>query len=145
MDESLLSYQHYIDFIDSYSNASNAANGSQVDANANVENKNITTLETEIYKREAIKSNRLAMYQRLKELFGESIAEQYINDLEEHRIYRHDETAIVGKPYCASITLYPFLLNGLKQLGGTSAPPKNLSSFLGGFINLVFAVACQFA
>ena len=49
------------------------------------------------------------------------------------------ETAVVGKPYCASVTLYPFLFKGNTSIGGTSEAPKNLSSFNGSFINLVFA------
>lgn len=48
-------------------------------------------------------------------------------------------------PYCVSITLYPFLLDGLGSVGGPSSAPKNLNSFVGNFINLVFAVAAQFA
>ena len=137
--------QPYLNFIQKYSQAANAATGSEVDANANVEKKSIATMESEIFKKEAIAINRLAMQQRISELYGEELAAQYIDDLESHRIYRHDETAIIGKPYCASITMYPFLLNGLRDLGGTSAAPKNLSSFCGSFINLVFAAAAQLA
>jgi len=137
--------QPYLNFISSYSKAVNAASGSEVDANANVEKKSIATMESEIFKKEAIAINRLAMQQRIAELYGEDLAKQYIEDLETHRIYRHDETALCGKPYCASITMYPFLLKGLKDLGGTSAAPKNLSSFCGAFINLVFAAAAQLA
>lgn len=40
--------------------------------------------------------------------------------------------------------MYPFLLNGIKDLGGLSAKPKNLDSFCGMFINMVFAIASQF-
>lgn len=137
--------QKYLDFIEEYSNASNAASGSKVDANANVEKKTIATLEGEAYKREAIKINRLAMQQRITELYNRELADQYIKDLETHKIYRHDETAIVGKPYCASITMYPFLLHGLKGLGGSSTAPHNLKSFNGSFVNLVYAVAAQLA
>ena len=38
-------YRSYVDFINSYRVASNAASGSQVDSNANVENKNVTEYE----------------------------------------------------------------------------------------------------
>lgn len=44
---------------------------------------------------------------------------------------------------CASITLYPFLFDGMKKIGGTTSAPKHLKSFIGGFINLVFAVSAQ--
>ena len=46
---------------------------------------------------------------------------------------------------CASISLYPFLLDGLKKLGGSSGAPKHADSFIGGIINLLFMVAAQFA
>lgn len=85
--------QHYLDFIERYQNASNAATGSEVDSNANVEKKSIATLEGETYKREAIAINRLAMQQRISKLYSDTMAHQYIEDLETHRIYRHDETA----------------------------------------------------
>nr|DAR98137.1 MAG TPA: anaerobic ribonucleoside triphosphate reductase [Caudoviricetes sp.] len=84
------------------------------------------------------------MYRKLSELYGADLAEEYLRQLEEHEIYRHDETAVVGKPYCASVTLYPFLLHGNTSIGGTSDAPKNLASFTGAFINLVFALASQF-
>ena len=115
-----------------------------MDANANVTSKNIATLETELYKRDAIAINRLAMYQKLQEMYGTDVAEEYLRQLEEHEIYRHDETAVVGKPYCASVTLYPFLFHGNTTIGGTSDAPKNLAAFNGAFINLVFALASQF-
>ena len=84
------------------------------------------------------------MYRKLSELYGVDLAEEYLRQLEEHEIYRHDETAVVGKPYCASVTLYPFLLHGNTSIGDTSDVPKNLAAFTGTFVNLVFALASQF-
>ena len=109
-----------------------------------MERKNIATLETELFKEDAVALNRLAMYRKLSELYGVDLAEEYLRQLEEREIYRHDETAVIGKPYCASVTLYPFLLHGNTSIGGTSDAPKNLASFTGAFINLVFALASQF-
>lgn len=109
-----------------------------------MERKNIATLETELFKEDAVALNRLAMYRKLSELYGVDLAEEYLRQLEKHEIYRHDETAVVGKPYCASVTLYPFLLHGNTSIGGTSDAPKNLASFTGAFVNLVFALASQF-
>lgn len=135
-----------VNFMKKYSKAVNAASGSEVDANANVANKNIATMAPEIHKKENIYANRLAMHDKITEMYGVELAEEYVRQLEAHEIYRHDESGMpVGTPYCCSITLYPFLLHGLKPLGGTSEAPKNLDSFCGGFINLVFAVAAQFA
>ena len=46
---------------------------------------------------------------------------------------------------CVSATMYPFLTNGIRDLGGLSASPHNLDSFCGIYINWVFAMAGQFA
>lgn len=137
-------YQKYLNFIEKYKKAINASTGSEVDSNANVECKNVTTLTGELYKREAIGINRLSMVNKITELFGEELASEYIRQLDAHEIYRHDETNPL-LPYCVSMTMYPFLFNGLKNIGGVSEAPKNLQSFSGSFINLVFAVASQFA
>ena len=136
-------YRKYVNFIKKYRTASNAATGSEVDANANVENKNIATCSGELCKREKIGCNRLLMIDKITEMFGPELAEEYIRQLESHEIYKHDETSIY--PYCVSITMYPFLFGGLKGLGGLSGSPTNLDSFCGSFINMVFAVAAQFA
>ena len=46
---------------------------------------------------------------------------------------------------CVSVTMYPFLTDGIKKVGGLSASPKNLDSFCGIFVNLVHAISGQFA
>ena len=137
-------YQKYADYVEGYRKASNAATGSAVDSNANVENKNVTTLSSELFKPDEIGVCRKMMSDKLTEMFGEEIAEQYLRDLEHHIIYKHDETHS-QLPYCASITLYPFLHDGLAKLGGISSAPKNLEAFCGSFINLGFAVSAQLA
>lgn len=139
----LESYRRNVNYIKKYMNASNAASGSEVDSNANVESKNITTCMGEIPKRNIIGTNRLLMVDKISEMWGFDLAEEYIRQLESHEIYKHDETSIL--PYCVSITMYPFLFNGLEQIGGISSRPKNLQAFCGSFINLVFAIASQFA
>ena len=122
----------------------NAAAGSEVDANSNVSSKNIATMAPEIHKKDNIYTNRLWMHDRITELYGLELADEYIRQLEDHEIYRHAESGMpVGTPYCASITLYPFLFDGMKKIGGTTTAPKHLKSFIGGFINLVFAVSAQ--
>lgn len=137
------SYEKYINFIEKYKKAQNASTGSEVDSNANVDNKNIATMQGELPKRDLIGANRLLMINKLTEMYGEEVAKQYIEDLESHRIYKHDETNLC--PYCVSITMYPFLTEGLKPIGGLSGAPQHLDSFCGEFVNLVFAIAAQFA
>lgn len=137
-------YRHNVDFIREYSQASNAATGSKFDSNANIETKNVTTLSCEIHKEADIGINRLRMIDKITELYGTELAEKYIEQLDSHQIYRHDETHPVF-PYCVSITMYPFICEGLKSIGAPSTEPKNLHSFAGNFINLVFAISAQFA
>lgn len=131
-------------FIKEYINASNAADGSSVDANANVSNKNVATLTAELHKDINIQIKRYLVTQKIKELFGEELAEEYNRQIESHEIYVHDESH-VAFPYCVSISMYPFLLNGLKDLGGESKKPEHLVSYCGNFINLVYAISSQFA
>lgn len=133
------------DYIKNYIEASNAATGSKFDANANVSSKNVVTMGTELYKEENIKENRYLLYDRIKMMYSKKLADRYIYDLETHRIYKHDETAIPGMPYCVAITMYPFLEDGLTGLGGQSKAPTDLKSYCGEFINLVYSVSSQFA
>lgn len=133
-----------LNYIKRYCQSVNAASASEVDANSNVSNKNIATMAPEIHKKDNIYANRLMMHDKIKELYGEELADEYLRQLECHEIYRHDESGMpIGTPYCASITLYPFLFHGMEKLGGTTSAPKHLKSFIGGFINLVFAVSAQ--
>ena len=130
-------------FIKDYAKASNAATGSKYDANANVTEKNIVTLNGELFKGDVIKVNSAILTDKIRQLYGEDLAKEYIRQLESHELYKHDETSIM--PYCVAITMYPFLLEGLQPIGGLSAKPKNLDSFCGMFVNLVFAISSQFA
>ncbi len=130
-------------FMDDYIAAQNAADGSKMDANANVTHKNIATMENELMKDFLVQINRAQVSRKISELFGDEWAQEYIRQIEAHEIYVHDETSL--KPYCVSVTLYPFLRDGLAKLGGESGAPKHLASFCGSFINLVFAISAQFA
>lgn len=132
-----------IKFIQAYAQAENAASGSEVDANANVSTANIATLSAELPKKDMIALNHAITYRHLAKKYGTDLADQFLADEDAHRIYSHDSTSIM--PYCVAISLYPFLLDGLKKLGGTSGPPKHAGSFVGGLCNLIFLVAGQFA
>jgi len=132
-----------IKFIENYIKAQNAADGSVYDANANVDSKNIATLEADLWKDTNIQVNRHLLYNRITKLFNQELADEYIRQLEIHELYTHDESSL--KAYCVSVTMYPFLLDGVTKLGGESKAPKHLASFCGSFINFVFATASQFA
>ena len=128
-----------IEFLTNYCDASNAATGSKFDANANVERKNIATLIGELPKSNFIRINRRLLTDRIKEMYGKELSDKYMYYLLNHFIYKNDETSLAN--YCASITMYPWLLEGTKPIGGNSIAPTNLRSFCGGFINLVFIVS----
>ena len=96
-----------IDFIEEYKRKSNPATASELDPNANITKKNIATLENELNKDVNVQINRAITSNRIKEMFGEDLAEEYIRQIEEHEIYIHDETHL--KPYCVSVNMYPLL------------------------------------
>ena len=126
-------------FLADYVDAANAATGSKYDASANVENKNIATLIGELPKSNFIRLNRRLLTDRIKQMYGKELADRYIDLLTHHFIYKNDETSLAN--YCASITMYPWLLGGTVSIGGNSTAPTNLKSFCGGFINMVFMVS----
>ena len=126
-------------FLSDYVTASNAATGSKYDANANVEKKNIATLIGELPKAGFIRLNRRMLTDRIKEMYGKELADKYMDLLQHHFIYKNDETSLAN--YCASITMYPWLLGGTGGIGGNSTAPTHLKSFCGGFINMVFIVS----
>ena len=126
-------------FLMDYCDASNAATGSKFDANANVENKNMATLIGELPKSNFIRLNRRMLTDRIKEMYGKEVADKYIELLNNHFIYKNDETSLAN--YCASITMYPWLIGGTNSIGGNSKAPTNLKSFSGGFVNMVFMVS----
>ncbi len=128
-----------IKFLIDYCAAGNAATGSKFDANANVDKKNIATLIGELPKENFIRLNRRLLTDKLSEIFGKELSNKYLSYLNDHLIYKNDETSLA--PYCASITMYPWLLEGTSKIGGNSTAPTNLKSFCGGFINMVFIVS----
>lgn len=130
-------------YIDEYKAASNASTGSKYDSNANVTTKCIATLQAELSKKDLIDLNRAIIKKYLDANYEVGLSEQFEEDLRAHIIYSHDESSIM--PYCVAISLYPFLLEGLETLGGTSGPPKHAESFIGGLTNLIFLISGQFA
>lgn len=131
-----------LQFIDNFIKSDNTANAT-IDDNSNVSTHNIAVMNTEIHKEVNKETNIRIWYNKIKELYGKELAEQFIIDLNTI-CYAHDLSSQIGMPYCVAISLYPFLLNGIKDIGGLSAAPKNIDSFCGLFINLVFSIASQY-
>ena len=72
-------------------------------------------------------------------MYVKEASDSYVELLNHHFIYKNDETNLAN--YCASITMYPWLIAGTTAVGGNSTAPTNLKSFCGGFINMVFIVS----
>nr|DAT90270.1 MAG TPA: anaerobic ribonucleoside triphosphate reductase [Caudoviricetes sp.] len=134
------------EFISNYKKSSNTADAT-IDDNSNVSGKNIGILNFEAHKSDNLQVSRGMVRNMLKLLYPKFDAKNYVRDLEHHIIYKNDESSFVGaiSPYCCSISMYPFLLEGIEKIGGLSATPKNLDSFCGIYINLIFAVSAMFA
>ena len=134
-----------IDYMKRYTDSmENAASSSETDANANVQIKNVSNLEGEVYKITNRTIQRKRMKDKLKELFPE-VYKQYELDLNHHIIYAHDESSTPTlKNYCEAVSLYPLVMNGTGDMDGLGTkPPTNLSSFCGQLINLTFLLSAQ--
>lgn len=132
-----------VKYIKKYINSDmSATNLSNTDDNANSNKKTAATLEGEIYKN----TNRYIQRRMVKDCLNKinsPYKNQYVEDLEHHIIYQHDETGLM-KPYCSAYTLYPLLIDGTSSIDGTkNHAPKHLSSFIGQFQNLVFLLSAQ--
>lgn len=134
-----------IDYMNKYSQSNdNAATSSETDGNSNVTVKNVANLEGEVYKT----TNRIIQRQRMKDKLNKmfpEVAKQYEEDLNHHIIYTHDEASTpVLKNYCMAVSLYPLMEYGTSTMDGLKASaPKNLNSFCGQFVNLVFLLSSQ--
>lgn len=131
-----------LQFINNFVKSDNTANAT-IDDNSNVATHNVAVMNTEIHKEDNKETNIRIWYNKIKELYGKDLAEQFLVDIDTI-LYPHDLSSQIGMPYCVAITLYPFLKNGIKDIGGLSAAPKNIDSFCGLFVNLVFAIAAQY-
>lgn len=134
------------EFIRNYKASGNTADAT-VDDNSNIASKNIAIMNNEIHKPDNIQISRRMVMDKLKEIYPSFDSKQYVRDLKRRIIYKHDESSFAGAtaPYCVSCSMYPFLQNGIKELGGLSTAPKNIDSFCGMYINFIFAISSQFA
>ena len=108
-----------LNFIDNYINSDNTANAT-IDDNSNVANRNIAVLNSEIHKEDNREVNLKMLRDMIKNLYPDFNYKQMDKDFNSIA-YLHDSSSQIGMPYCVAITMYPFLLNGIKDLGGLSA------------------------
>ena len=133
--------QDNIDFINRFVGSYNTADAT-IDDNSNVGTKGIGVLNAEIHK-EANKNTNMELWKQwLNKRYPDFNTKQMDEDFNTI-LYAHDSSSQVMMPYCMAVSMYPFLLNGLQDLGGKSAVPKNIDSFCGIYVNLVFALASE--
>jgi len=130
-----------LDFINNFVNSNNTANAT-IDDNANVNNHNVAVLNSEIHKQDNQITNMYIWEKWVRNIDETFDIKQMEKDFKSI-LYAHDSSSQVMMPYCMAVSMYPFLLNGLKDLGGKSAVPKSLESFCGIYINLIFALASE--
>lgn len=131
-------------FINKYKTSGNTADAT-IDDNSNVSGKNVGILNAEIHKEDNLETNRTFVCDKLEVLFPDFDSKQYVRDLTDHIIYKHDENSYpLPIPYCVAQSMYPFLLKGIQDLGGLSAAPKSLGSFCGIYVNMLFAMSANF-
>lgn len=128
-------------FIQKFVKSDNAAN-TTIDDNSNVGTKGIGVLNSEIHKEDNKNTNMYLWEYWVKKLYPDFNIKVMRNDFNTI-LYPHDASSQVMMPYCMAVSMYPFLINGLKDLGGKSAVPKNIDSFCGIYTNLVFALASE--
>lgn len=129
------------DFVQEFVKSDNAANAT-IDDNSNVGTKGVGVLNAEIHKEDNKDTNMFTWEHWLNKLYPDFPIKQMQKDFNTI-MYPHDASSQIMMPYCMAVSMYPFLINGLKDLGGKSAVPKNIDSFCGIYINLVFALASE--
>lgn len=128
-------------FVQEFVKSDNAANAT-IDDNSNVGTKGVGVLNAEIHKEDNKDTNMFTWEHWLNKLYPDFPIKQMQKDFNTI-MYPHDASSQIMMPYCMAVSMYPFLINGLKDLGGKSAVPKNIDSFCGIYINLVFALASE--
>lgn len=131
------------DYVKKYMGEGNNATLSEVDSNANVSHKSIATLDGELNKDVTVQVNEYIHGEKIKELFGKKYQRRFFKDLHNHVIYSHDCSSI--KPYCAAISIVPFIYGGASNLAGDSRAPQHLASYCGSYINLMYSLAGGFS
>jgi len=101
MDE-LREIKNKVKFIRNYMSPNNPADSSDFDPNANVTSKNIVTMQSEMVKKDIVFTNRALLYEKIEEMYGKSLADEYIKQLNEHIIYKNDESGLMAYTYGSS-------------------------------------------
>lgn len=120
----------YTDFIDNFIDSDNVANAS-VDANANIAQKDIVTLLSEMSKphKKLLAFNKI--YHELNKKYGFKEANAITELIWNYSIYLHDFDTSTFYSYCFAYDIKPIVEKGLFFIEGYNAEaPKHLDSFV---------------
>ena len=126
-DEATLSFT---DFIEGFIDSDNVANTS-IDANANIAQKDIVTLLSEMSKpdQKLLVFNKL--YYEINKKYGYKIANEAMEAMWSYSLYMHDFNTATLIPYCFAYDIKPIAEKGLFFIQGYNAKPaKHLDSFV---------------
>lgn len=118
------------DFIDNFIDSDNVANAS-VDSNANIAQKDIVTLLSEMSKphQKLLAFNKL--YYELNKQYGFKVANEAMEALWNYAIYLHDFNTSTFIPYCFAYDIKDIVEKGLFFVNNYNAKPaKHLDSFI---------------
>ncbi len=126
-DEATLSFT---DFIEGFIDSDNVANTS-IDANANIAQKDIVTLLSEMSKpdQKLLVFNKL--YYEINKKYGYKVANEAMEAMWSYALYMHDFNTATLIPYCFAYDIKPIAERGLFFIKGYNAQPaKHLDSFV---------------
>lgn len=127
LDEATLSFT---DFIDGFIDSDNVANAS-IDSNANIAQKDIVTLLSEMAKpdQKLLVFNKL--YYEINKKYGYKIANEAMEAMWSYDLYMHDFNSASLLPYCFAVDLKPVVEKGLFFIENYNAyPAQHLDSFI---------------
>lgn len=101
-----------------------------IDDNANVTNKNITTMLNEANKPFLKLLSRNKLYIEMKEEFGIDVANEFLESVINGELYEHDSFLSSYQPYCFAFSLKPIVEKGLYFIEEMRAnPPQHWDTF----------------
>lgn len=116
-------------FFKKFMKASTVADAT-IDDNANVANKNITTMLDEANKPFLKLLSRNKLYIEMKEEFGKQTADNFLESVVNGELYEHDSHLSSYMSYCFSFSLKPIVNKGLYFLEEMKAnPPQHWDTF----------------
>ena len=120
----------FTDFIDNFIDSDNVANAS-IDANANVKQKDICSLESEMSKAHKKLLSYNKIFYEITKKYGIEEAKKWFEGEWSGEFYLHDAYSASFKPYCFAYDLDRLVKEGMFFVGDNcGGAPKHLSTFV---------------